>query len=168
MKCQICKERTASFHFTEVINEQVTEISLCAQCAKEKGFIPAMQKAHSALSHFIGSLSELDSPTEIESHLRCEQCGLEFQEFRKIGRLGCSHCYKAFEEQIESLLHRIHGSARHMGKFPLIWGAKIEKDRRIAALREELDKAIKKENFEKAAEIRDEIRRLEKKDFSRR
>ena len=37
MKCDICKEREATVHLTEVINDRVTKLHLCEECAREKG-----------------------------------------------------------------------------------------------------------------------------------
>jgi protein arginine kinase activator len=92
----------------------------------------------------------------------CSFCGLTFADFRRTGRLGCPHCYETFGEQLPRLLRRIHGGVKHVGKVylpPDPTASELEK--RLEGLRRGLDRAVHDEDFERAAELRDEIRSLE-------
>ena len=82
-------------------------------------------------------------------------------EFRKLGRVGCSNCYEYFSDYMPGLIKRIHGNSRHTGKVPVRGEAKLAEKQNIVLLREELQRAIQEEHFERAAELRDEIRVLE-------
>ena len=72
------------------------------------------------------------------------------------------HAVRAFDEQLAPLLRRIHGSSRHTGKVPRRSQGAIRFARELERLREELRLAVQREEFEKAAELRDRIRALEK------
>ena len=37
MNCEICKVRPAKVHYTEIVNNQMTKMNLCLECAEEKG-----------------------------------------------------------------------------------------------------------------------------------
>ena len=92
----------------------------------------------------------------------CEACGLTFAEFRKSGLMGCSACYKAFESQVGPLIERAHeGGTHHIGKIPRRAGASVERQERITLLRRQLSDAIEAEQYERAADLRDQIRRFE-------
>ncbi|MNH40899.1 UvrABC system protein B [compost metagenome] len=56
----------------------------------------------------------------------------------------------------------MHGSTSHVGKIPKRAGAQIVFRRQIDELKQELQQSITQEEFEKAAELRDQIRKLEK------
>ena len=91
-----------------------------------------------------------------------------YEDFKKIGRLGCSECYQAFKASLLPLLKRIHGSNAHMGKTPDPEAVKEQKvssklHEELEAAKAELAKAIKKEEFEEAAAMRDKVKFLEKK-----
>jgi protein arginine kinase activator len=91
----------------------------------------------------------------------CPVCKISFAEFRTTGRLGCANDYRAFEAELRPLLDNIHGSTKHVGRAPHQQGA--GPNTHLLALRKELQTAVGEENYERAAQIRDEIDRLEKK-----
>jgi len=159
--CQICKKREATIHFTNVENNKVYEIHLCAQCAKEKGF-EKLKKSNFAMSDIIAELLN-STARRVDEKLNpntCPNCGTTFLQFKKSGRLGCSECYSFFNRQLIPLLRGIHGNTRHVGKVPKKYKTKVNKQRRVLELEEELARAIELEEYERAAQIRDEIRSL--------
>ncbi|MBI4974382.1 MAG: UvrB/UvrC motif-containing protein [Candidatus Omnitrophica bacterium] len=162
MLCDICGAKEATVHLTEIINDQVTKLNLCEECAKEKG---TEMEEHFGLSDLLAGLSDMGATIEPEAvaAVKCPNCGFSYQDFRKTGRLGCSECYEVFKKQLTPLLKRIHGSDRHIGKIPLKIG-KTPKDLiTLQELRMGMEKAIQMEEFEEAARLRDKIRELEKK-----
>ena len=80
-----------------------------------------------------------------------------------MGRLGCTKCYDTFSEQLSPLLRKIHDSENHTGKIPYEKKTVQNKADLLSDLKESLTKAIKLEEFEQAARLRDQIRALEKK-----
>jgi protein arginine kinase activator len=164
MLCDICHKNIATVHLTEIINDKVVEMHICQKCAKEKA--DQIQEQLS-ISDLLGGLVELEEKRE-RSFLKCSNCGLTYREFKKKGRLGCLNCYLTFKEKLFPLLKKIHGAVRHTGKSPLNLKGEISLQDRLRDLRERLERAIKLEEYEEAARLRDQIKELEKnKDIQR-
>jgi protein arginine kinase activator len=85
-----------------------------------------------------------------------------FSDIKQTGKLGCSQCYKAFDTELEPTLRRIHGNSRHVGKIPLRGGQKAFLKKELDQLKSKLQQSVKEEKYEQAAEIRDQIKLLEK------
>ena len=83
---------------------------------------------------------------------------MKFEQFRKIGRLGCRECYKQFSDELVPILRRIHGNTVHNGKVPKRAGVELRITRQIQQLKSKLQKAVEVENFEEAARLRDRIK----------
>ncbi len=163
MLCQICNENEATVEFTQIINNEVTQLHLCGKCAKTKGI---EMEQHFSIADFLAGLSDFG----IESHpedilIKCPKCGMTFEDFKKVGRFGCSDCYVKFKKNLLPLFKRIHGSTRHLGKatMKLEKAAGTEKRSQSQELRQKLQRAVDAEEYEEAAKIRDTIRELEKK-----
>lgn len=166
MKCQICGKREATVHYKELKDDMVEEMHICDVCADEKGFGNAEKKEDFSFPDLLGGMADEEAPEggEAGRPVRCDRCGLTYLEFKASGRLGCAGCYQAFRAPIVPLLRRIHGSDRHIGKMPSGGGQPDEKAWEIRRLKEDLDRVVREENFEEAARIRDEIRKLEGSD----
>lgn len=164
MLCDICGKNPATVHLTEIIDDQMNELHLCEECARQKS---AQMEQQFGLSDLLAGLAEFDKPAmEKETvALKCPNCSLTYDDFKKIGRLGCSDCYNTFRKQLEHLLKKIHGSVVHFGKTPLSLKVDkaVKKKTDLQDLRFQLQKAIEREAFEEAARIRDQIREIEKK-----
>jgi protein arginine kinase activator len=166
MKCSICKKEEATFHYTEIKGKQIIKLHLCEGCAKEKGVGLEWEEMfpHFSLTDLLGGLTGLELEEKKIKVRKCPLCGLTFDKFQSKGRLGCSECYQTFSPQLNSLLRKIHGATRHTGKQLSLKKAEVVKrEEEIERLEKELREAIKKEEYERAAEIRDELRRLKRK-----
>lgn len=169
MICQECGKRPATLHFTKIINGEKTEFHICESCAREKGEgIPGAPNSfsiHSLLSGLLDfeSTGGPNFANQQQQTIRCEECGLTYTQFSKIGRFGCSACYQQFADKLDPLLKRVHGSTVHMGKIPKRSGGQIQCKREIEQLRRDLQMQIEQEEFESAARLRDRIRELERK-----
>jgi len=163
MLCQICGKSTATVHFTEVVNSKMTEIHVCQRCADEKGLKHSMPSKKFDIAEKVAELVDEATNTEEDriGHVQCPSCGMAYSVFKESGRLGCAECYDAFQFQLRPLLRRIHGDTRHRGKVPAGDGEGVSLSRQIQRLHDELQRAVEKEDFERAANIRDEIKRLE-------
>jgi len=162
MLCDICGKNQATVHLTEIVDDQMTELHLCEECARQKS---AQMEQQFGLSDLLAGLAEFEKPSvDKEAQvLRCSTCGLTYADFKKIGRLGCGECYSAFKKLLGPLLKRIHGSSLHFGKSPLEAAPGRKRSADLSVLRLKLQKAIESEAFEEAAKIRDQIREFEKK-----
>lgn len=163
MMCEDCGKKPSTFHMTEIINGKSKEIHLCEDCAsKNEDF--GFNSSFTIQNLLVGLLdipSEKDFTDEDMSDLSCEYCGTTYGEFRRNGRFGCSDCYSSFREKLEPLLKKIHGHDTHVGKIPKRTGGVIKIKKDINLLRNKLQIAVVNEEFERAAELRDQIKALQ-------
>jgi len=162
MKCQNCAATEATVHIKEVKNDQVRELHLCESCAREKGFHTMVDQGKLSLaSQFIWMAENLYPDAAGAGPVQCTRCGMRFSEFLQIGRLGCPNCYKDFGRHLKQVLRRAHGSVRHTGKVPGHPDESSERRALLQKLREDLERAIEREEYEQAARLRDRIREIE-------
>ncbi|MEE8169358.1 MAG: UvrB/UvrC motif-containing protein [Phycisphaerae bacterium] len=158
--CQRCKNAVATVHLTEIDRGEKQEKHLCERCAAEEGI--KVQQHPASVNELLTQFVLQQSGAQQISHLACEPCGCTFAEFRKIGVLGCPACYDALEKALVPLLERAHGgNARHIGKAPRRReGQTPDPAHEIARLRHELALAVEREDFERAAEVRDNLKTM--------
>ena len=164
MQCDICGKKKATVHLTEIVDEQMSEMHLCEECAREKS---VQMEQQFGLADLLAGLADFGKQVKDfeKVKLECPNCTMNYDDFKKLGRLGCSECYTAFKDHLATLLKKIHGSNCHLGKSPESipkLGKKKMED--LRDLRNQLQLAIQNEDFEKAAQLRDKIRDLEKKE----
>ena len=163
MVCEVCKQTQATVHLTEIVNEQMSELHLCEVCASQKG---AQVESHFGLADLLSELADFSKTQEPEEGggKACPSCGMTYEDFRKVGRLGCANCYSTFKRSLGSLLKRIHGAPIHLGKSParLVKPAHVKGE--LMELKRKLGRAIEREEFEEAARLRDQIRRMEQQE----
>jgi len=165
MLCDICNKNPATVHLTEIIDDQMNELHLCEECARQKS---AQMEQQFGLSDLLAGMAEFEKPNVDKEAdlLKCPSCKLTYADFKKIGRLGCGQCYSAFKKYLAPLLKRIHGSSQHVGKTPGKEKEVLEKVVDMVdtqELRSQLQKAIEAEAFEEAARLRDQIKALEQR-----
>ncbi|GMV24486.1 MAG: hypothetical protein AMXMBFR58_05170 [Phycisphaerae bacterium] len=173
MKCDRC-DNEATVQEISIRNGARIEIHLCEQCARQAGLAAqtATPLAELLTKYVLATGIGATIPARSMPATECPKCKLSWDEFRRVDRLGCPDCYAAFEGQLGPLLERAHeGGLRHAGKVPARAGrrhaGRSEQDpvadlaQRVAALRKQLEQAVATEQYEKAAGLRDQIRRLE-------
>ncbi len=162
MRCDVCSTNEATVHLTEIVNDKITKLHLCESCAKEKG---EEMEGHFGMSDLLAGLADLGANLEPDAanNVKCPTCRFTYNDFKKVGRLGCGDCYEAFKKQLDPLLKRIHGANRHTGKVPLMAGNTVKENRTLQDIRTRLEKAIMAEEFEEAAKLRDALRELQNK-----
>lgn len=187
MKCEKCGKNEATTYYKETINGQTREMHLCTECAKEMNLGGAFQNAfagmaqsmasafpgsvfsdpfHSMLGSGFGSLwNEMmglpSSPHLLETERKCPTCGMTESQLRRTGRAGCPDCYHTFESILNPYIRRVHGADTHIGAAPQQSAPQAPVQNPIEPLRTKLQEAVQSENYEEAARLRDEIRRLE-------
>ena len=161
LPCDLCKQNPATVHDTliEPPNKKV-ETHLCEACALKQGVI---KKPVGVALHELFGAALAPEQKEIQELLtrKCPECGITWPEFRAKGRLGCAHDYDLFEKGLLPLLEKIHGSTQHAGKSPSYRGGELELEKELSRLKTELARVIKREEYEKAAELRDRIHDVE-------
>ena len=169
MMCEDCHQNKATVHFTQIVNDETETFHLCQECAKARGLKTTPVSTQMPLNDF---LSEMGAPIftkATNANVSCPRCGCSFRQFRKTGRLGCAHCYVTFEDEMRALLRKIHGSNEHVGidEAESI-GPMEESEERLLGLRRELRECVEREEYERAAELRDEIQELEEERMAER
>ena len=159
--CDNCGSKPATVNLTQIENNEMSSYHLCEDCAAQKGLEATTEPSSSPLPDFLAQIG--DEPREEEdSDNECSFCGLTFAAFRETGRLGCPHCYETFEAHLRRLLRRVHGGTKHVGKIYLPPDPTVsEIEKQMEGLRRRLNRAVEAEDFERAAELRDQIRSLE-------
>ncbi len=162
MFCENCRKEEAKVTFKEMVGSEMTELHLCETCAKRKGLWEILSKIQkTATSLVTGLVGGADQKPAAEDNLQCPQCHLTYGNFKKSARLGCSKCYEAFAKELIPLMRRIHGSTSHVGKLPSSLDKMPQARREVKRLRDALRQAIAQEEFEKAALLRDELKKVE-------
>lgn len=168
MICQVCGKKTATTHIKTIVNGQLTEQHLCADCARKKGYGGLFGGLGFDFGSLLGGL--LGEASGDRNVVRCEKCGSSFEEIARSGKLGCADCYKTFRSQLVPMIQRIHGTTRHKGKTPGSSALRVTENRSqivpvaqsaLEEKKKQLQKAIEAQEFERAAVLRDEIKEME-------
>ena len=154
MKCQKCGADNANTHVKTIVNGEFKEFDLCADCAHKMGYTNVFSDFENEFSGFLGSFFGNVLPARTQA-TRCEFCGSPSSE-----------CYELFADRLYPSIRRIHGNTTHCGKnSPSAKAEKAKpeptKEDKISQLKTELDKAVEQQNFERAAELRDQIKGME-------
>ena len=196
MKCENCGKNEANVKYTQIINGEKKQMFLCEDCSEKLGIDTNIHlnmpiDFSSFLSDFFEDVNAITPMPMLEKELKCEKCGLTFDDFMSTGKFGCSNCFEEFAQRIDPILKNIHGSNRHIGRLGNIieenkiskgpenqfnnsnntankQGSnesqiKTEKEKQIEDLKSDLKLAIKEERYEDAAKIRDQIKQQENK-----
>lgn len=171
MKCHHC-ENQATVHLTQIINGQMHKMDLCESCAQEKGVTnPDNLSISNLLDHGV-----IEAEKSVQG-MTCESCGTSHQDFKKGGRLGCQACYHVFRPVLEPLLDGMHAGIEHAGKVPDRYAGEVVPEveeeeqgptieEQCEQIKKELHEAVEAENYEKAAELRDLLKKLENESAS--
>lgn len=158
MMCESCGQKPATVHLTQMLNSEVKKLHLCETCAVEHGLdVSGAVSITDVLLGLGGSRDDAEQTDKV-----CSHCRMSLDDFRKSSRLGCRYCYEAFATELEPLLEAMQRGVQHVGKQPS--GASVAAPPPVvtlAELRKELQEAVRAENYEAAARIRDSIRDLE-------
>ncbi len=159
-RCSGCGEAEGVVDLTHIEGGEVKTVHLCAKCAAEKGIQAPGAMADSPLGGLLAALSATagDPVPEVPEPI-CGTCRATLRDFRETGRLGCADCYDAFGEPLRELVRRLHGSVHHTGKAYHAPGARAAgPSEGLPELRERLRQAVEREQFELAAQLRDQLK----------
>lgn len=160
MQCQSCDKNEAVIHHTKVVDNEMQVQHLCQACALEHGIDATAPQPSAPLVDFLAQIGK--GVAEEATTAACPSCGMTQAQLKQLGRLGCATCYSHFEHHLRNLLRRLHGGTQHVGK---VSGApdsdEVDRKAQAQSLRRSLQRAVEAEDFEHAAALRDQIRRLE-------
>ena len=162
MKCENCGKNEVSFVYRSNINGKVEEKHLCQECAQKLGYTQKIQDSYTGFQNlFRSSFSNIFAPM----HALAGRNGASFfgdnffggsllgdnlfDDFFAMPALGCGTAEAAAPAQQENLVSDEEQK-------------KISHERELNALRAEMKQAVESENFERAAQLRDQIHANEK------
>ncbi len=169
MTCEVCGQE-ATVHVTAIAGGKREDHYFCETCAKERGefnlFTPTQQALESWIAGLTGMVPvgpQTVEPGSVEQTVdpRCPTCGMTFSQFARTGLLGCPDCYTALRPSLLPVIRRMQGANPHTGKVPHRAGGEARRLADLRRLREALTRAVAQEQYEEAARLRDEIRRLD-------
>ncbi len=107
-------------------------------------------------------LSEGESLGRVKNRItiQCPACGCSKEKFEQTGRFGCPECYQAFGPFLAPILRKMHKGLQHVGKIPRRRLTPDVIEERIRLLEDELARAVRIEDFENAARLRDRVSSL--------
>ena len=159
MKCENCGKNEVTFVYQSNINGKVTEKHLCSECAEKLGYTQKIAARNRSMmqSFFGGSLlgngffDDFFSP--MPSLMGRSGWLLEdpFDDF--FADMPALSAAPVQQEQTNQKQQDDLVGKEDQSRFAYL--------RQMNALRMEMKKAVHQENFERAAELRDEIRKLE-------
>lgn len=179
IQCDACQANEAEVFLTQIVGGKMQKVNLCKSCSKDRGVDDPTGFALTELLAGLGTSTETEKPavahggekaassapvsseaTTTVTAAKCPVCGFTQADFKKTGRLGCSECYQTFSESLGSLLKAMHKGTHHTGKMPVALARRKEVTERMKTLQDDLQKAVRDEDYENAASLRDQIRRL--------
>ena len=175
MICDNCGKNEVEVFIKQVMNQEIRNLNLCKSCAEELGFLtPIMPSITISFSLVDGSQKKrkirklLPRKKEtLSDSLCCPECGTKFSAFQEEGLLGCPKCYEEFRSPLGAYLQKTQGSESHWitsnvfkdiglvagkGEFEQADEGKAED---ITRLRLEMYDAVAREDYERAAQLRD-------------
>lgn len=171
MKCEKCNSKDAVINIIKVTKGEKEAVWLCEQCAKDLiQLSPSKEEVgegyfEGVLNSFLQALNSSKTNSDKLDSLKCNGCGLKYNELKTTGKLGCEECLKTFEGQLRPIIKRIQGDLEHIGRIPKRSGIEIVKNKTIKKLKDELQIAIIEEKYEEAAILRDKIKAFEKGEY---
>jgi len=158
-RCKMCGQ-PATHKVVFVTRRGKEEFYLCDACFEQYLRSRQFQESEKFISSIISDvIEELAQTTPCEEIPPCPSCGMELENMIKHHSVGCPECYTHFREQINSILQKLVPFPKHTGSSP---GSKTILSSSQKHLEELLQEAIKQENFEYAAMIRDILNKVGK------
>lgn len=159
MKCERCNVNNATHHYKKSVNGVVTEKYLCASCAAEENMPFKIFSPPSAFPSF--TFESAHAAHIYAPQAKCGKCGTTLAEFNETAYLGCADCYNELRRYIEPVIKKLQDATQHIGKVPKAKSAEVSRAVERTRLSRALERAITEEDFEAAARLRDEIRKID-------
>lgn len=182
MLCDYCHQKEAIIHIQEIRPDGNKTINLCPACAIQKlaKLHPGLDQLEHLVSNILGMVEGKDAKVRLEQifnqensedspdlNLECPTCHLKLAQFLKTNRLSCQACAGAFAQQIQTIIEKELNvdlpsldntdAAQAQPVKPSATAEKRKQHDALARLKRQLTFAIKQEDYERAAQLRDLI-----------
>lgn len=163
MICQNCHQNEATTHLIVTENGVKKEYELCQACA-------STAQMSKFLPFTFGTLFSPDARF-FETQPVCSHCGTTLKQFQQSSIIGCQNCYQDLYSGIAPTLRSVQKTIKHVGRGPNIdmeTTGKISdqlslEQEELHKLLAEIEFAVLKEDYEKAAMLRDKIKIIKDK-----
>lgn len=160
MLCEECKVNEASYTLSVMMGEEIKTRHLCGECMAKMNMSLNNGNIKNLLSSILSAITGNDTAVEKQQEVVCPRCRTTLSQFTRTGHLGCPGCYEAFHEQLQPMLLQIHGRVQHAGRQPLATEDAQRTRSRQEQLTRLMEQAVALEDFETAAQLRDQLRAL--------
>ena len=160
--CDECGQGNASIEYTEVAGGEISKRHLCENCAISEGLFSVTEES-TGVDALLSNLASGEAPQVRPAPTavgQCPTCEQSWEGFEETGLLGCEDCYKTFAMQLTRMLREGHDAPLHAGP-----GRRRASDPSalLPELQSLLEQAVREEDYEKAAELRDRIQQVERR-----
>ena len=191
-KCAKC-DKPAQYKIVKIQENMVEDYLLCAEHAQQVSKHLRLNQQANILSMLQKILNQQTADGEtVKADVYCDNCHLSYEAYKKTLLLGCSDCYRSFEELLVKDLRRFHGAVSQdpdaiaeleepdveeevaMNDLDEELATRVDADEELPAppeadksmetLKKQLRQAIENEDFERAAKLRDAVRSIEGKE----
>ena len=187
MLCKHCGKREVEVMVKQVVDNEVQDIDLCRVCAEELGFLSrelpsitisfSMREVDLPQRKKIARRQSLRDE-EKNDRILCPNCGMAYKEFRNSGLLGCPECYQAFRFPLGARLQKLQGAESRWNGTTKMFSdiavldtegttdernLKLSREQREANIRrlnDEIKDAVQREEYERAAGLRDLLKAI--------
>lgn len=150
-----CCPNPAVVHETIVKDGLTAEVHLCTDHARERGFILPTSEGSALV---VGKLLANARAATPRTPKACASCGMSMGQVRETGLVGCPLCYRSFETELGSIIERAQaGASTHAGRHPAHAADLIDRAALRNRLARELRDAVSREEYERAARLRDRL-----------
>ncbi len=151
--CDLCN-KPAIYHDVRIVNGVHNTTHLCADHAIESG----ASLGPIDLSIVLKVSEEVTSTVSTKA---CSDCGMTIAQYKEIGLLGCPTCYETFHEEIKNIIANVQDNqTHHIGRAPSQSNTVLNRHLLIRRLLKQLESAVNQEEYEQAADLRDQLREL--------
>lgn len=181
MLCEKCKKKKAVIYYTENLYGELRSFNLCTECADSMRMSGELEEFSAAISGLTSEVTETPrvlpsaltsvpipkySSTRSDGGIKCPGCGISLSEIGENRLVGCVRCYGAFDSELSDTVDAMSYSSlgerrKYVGEQPRSYRARLEVLAKINELRSNLSEAVRNENFELCASLRDKIREME-------
>ena len=167
MLCDKCGQNPATIHMVEYVNGKQKEIHLCETCVQQTLSSPLKNTSlNQVMSEMIEAINNRDKykrrkNVPLADKKQCPVCGEIYGELSQDTILGCPEDYFVFHNKIKKVLSNDIGENYvHSGKLPSSSLEETISENIRLTLVARMEKAVSIEDYEGAAEIRDQLRNL--------
>jgi protein arginine kinase activator len=137
------------------------EIHICEECAQQRGIQVHGDKLELSFGHIINEIRNAVNMVQQKLDSRaCPVCATSLYQLKKNRSVGCPECYHFFHDDIKQLMDQSGILGAYSGDLPqrLAQSRSSLTDR--VEIQGKLEESIAREDYERAAMYRDQLRGL--------